>query len=249
MHLPSVTDATIPRPGANAKKVKQCIPNPEYSEFWEHWYQTFRRTVSLAVPVSAGSESVDPIFGHFGMRYHPVIKKPAYFHAGLDMTVPPKTSVFPMLPGILEYAGFGAINGNYVVLSHPDVVTDDGFVFMTSVMHLKECLVGFTSYQKMLREISLHTYPQIPLNNTTPLGKTGNSGMVNGYHSHVHIQCELYHKATNTSVLLDPAQLLGFTSGENLSKDIRTDAEFVAFKDTHASLIHQFGLGQYWKQD
>lgn len=248
MVLPSVIEAVIPRPGTVAKKAQQFIPHPDYAEFWEHWYQTFRRNVQIQSPVDGGEALIDPLFGHFGLRYHPVAHKPGYFHAGLDLTVPPKTQVFPLLPGILEYAGFGVVNGNYVMMSHPEVATEDGFIFMTSVMHLKECLVGFTSYQKMLREISLRAYPLLPLGITTPIGKTGNSGMVHGYHSHVHIQCELRNTATNTSILLDPAQLLGFAVRDNLSQDVATEDDFQQLQHQYKDVIKQFGLAQYWKQ-
>ncbi len=99
----------------------------------------------------------------------------------------------------------------------------------------------------MLREISLHSYPLIKLDSTQPIGKTGNSGMVNSYHSHVHVQIELRNKSTNMSVLLDPAQLFGFAVRDNLSHTVHTESEFKHMQETHAEVIRQFGLGQYWK--
>lgn len=247
MQLPSVREAVIQRPGPYKDTVRHDVPNPEYVEFWQHWYQTFRRMFDITPPVKATEDLVDPLFGNFGLRYHPVIHRPGYFHAGIDITVKPKTNVFPLLPGVLEYSGFGVVNGNYVLMSHPSVTTEDGYMLYTAVMHLKQTRVGFSSYQKMLREISLHNYPRIEVRTDHPIGVAGNSGIANGYHTHVHVQCELRNKKTKDIILLDPAALFGFESRTNISAVIKNRKQFNALQTSHPKIISQFKMGKYWK--
>lgn len=246
MQLPSVRDAVIPRPGPFKSKVQHLVPNPEYTEFWQHWYQTVRRDFDITPPVKSTIDDVDPLFGNFGLRYHPVIHKSGYFHAGMDISVKPKTFVFPILPGTLEYSGFGVVNGNYVLMSHPSVETEDGYILMSAVMHLKNTLVGFSSYQKMLREISLHSYPKIELQQEHPVGVAGNSGNGNGYHVHVHIQCELHNKKTNEIILLDPAELFGFEPRENISAKTKNRKDFDALQKKHQKIIQHYNMAKYW---
>ncbi|MEZ4103386.1 MAG: hypothetical protein R3B55_02430 [Candidatus Paceibacterota bacterium] len=69
-----------------------------------------------------------------------------------------KTPIKPILDGVLEYSGFGHVNGHYVFLSHPEIITEDGFKMYSLYMHLKQPLVKFNSYQKMLRQISFNHY-------------------------------------------------------------------------------------------
>ncbi len=248
MELPSVHDAIIRRPGSYASKANHWIPNPDYAEFWEHWYETLRRNFDLTPPVQSTIDDVDPLFGHFGMRYHPVIHKAEYFHGGMDIVAQPKTLVFPIAPGILEYAGYGIVNGNYVMISHPDIVTDDGYVLVTSVMHLKENLVGFSSYQKMLREISMHHYPRIAIKQEHPIGIIGNTGSLNSYHRHVHVQCELRNKKTNEIILLNPASVLGFEARDNVSKTVANQNEFQMLEQSQDEAIKRYGMQCYWRQ-
>lgn len=248
MQLPSVREAVIPRPGPYKDTVRHLVPNLEYSEFWQHWYQTVRRNFDITPPVRATADAIDPLFGNFGLRYHPVIHTPGYFHAGVDITVSPKTYVFPIASGILEHAGYGMVNGNYVLMSHPTITTEDGYVLYTAVMHLKQTLVGFSSYQKMLREISLHNYPRIELQPEHPIGIVGDTGIVAGYHTHVHVQCELRNKKTKEIILLDPAALFGFEPGTNVSASITSRAAFSTMQQRYASIIKRFGMGNYWKE-
>jgi len=247
MHLPSVRDAVIPRPGPYKDTVRHLVPNPEYAEFWEHWYQTLRRQHAITPPVHATIDNIDPLFGNFGLRYHPVTHKPGYFHGGIDITARAKTKVYPILPGVLEYSGYGVVNGKYVLLSHPSVTTDDGFVLMSSVMHLRDTLVRFTSYQKMLREISLHNYPNIELDSKDPIGTVGDSGIVSGYHAHVHVQIELRNRKGEI-ILLDPALLFGFPSRPNISATTKSLRQFSALKDEHADIVRAYSLQNYWNE-
>ena len=57
-------------------------------------------------------------------------------------------NIYPVLPGILEYSGYGAVNGHYILLSHPQIQTEDGYILHSMYCHLKKPLVKFNSYQK-----------------------------------------------------------------------------------------------------
>ncbi len=244
--LPPLFEYTVPRPGVSPN-LNQYIPSQEYVEFWEAFYATLSAHFAFQFPVPGYERAINPLFGFFGPRYHPVVHKSDYFHAGIDITAPVKTPVFPVAPGILEYAGFGIINGNYILLSHPTIVTEDGFVFHSMSMHLRDMHTRFSSYQKMLREISLHSHPKIPIPLDKPIGTVGATGNTAGKHVHLHLQCEFRDKK-GRSILIDPCALFGSISETNRSAFVQSREDFEALLVRERNIIERYGLGSYWEE-
>lgn len=245
-----IRNTIIPRPGisASTKKPKQqyFVPDQKQEDFWSYVYHFLRSRVDFQSPVQGlDGRSVNPFFGYFGTHFHPTVRIPHYFHIGLDFTADPKEQVHPIAAGVLEYAGYGVSNGNYVMLSHPTIQSKDGFVLYSLYMHLRKNLVGFTTYQKMLREISLHSYPEIVIPTTTPIGTVGDTGNTEGFHTHVHVQCEFRHR-DGTIVAIDPAPLLDIPPKTNLTADIKTNEEFLAFYKEHGPDICNHCVEKYW---
>lgn len=244
--LPPLFEYTVRRPRV-PEKLAQYVPSEEYAEFWEAFYATLAQVFPFQFPIPGHERSINPLFGFFGSRYHPVVHKSDYFHAGIDITAPVKTPVFPIAPGVLEYAGFGIVNGNYILVSHPDIVTEDGFVFHSMYMHLRDMHMKFTSYQKMLREISLHSYPRIPLVLDRKIGTVGATGNTAGRHVHLHLQCEFRDKK-GRSILIDPCALFGSVSETNRSAFVQSRADFEALLVRERNIIERYGLGSYWEE-
>ncbi len=217
------------RPGTDAGKDKHLVPDEEYNEFWEAFYLTLRTHFNFSAPVSDFVQKINPYFGNFGLRFHPVKLEPNYFHLGLDISDKSKTPIKPILDGVLEYSGFGHVNGNYVFLSHPEIVTEDGFKMYSIYMHLKSPSVKFNSYQKMLRQISFNHYPSIPIKKETEIGQMGSTGISEGLHVHLHLQIE-FRNEKGQIIVVDPARVLGGDNSINLSVKIKNIDEFERFK-------------------
>lgn len=244
--LPKIKDKIIERPGTYKVKRKQFIPDQNYDEFWAEFYQKIRALPDLIFPIKRGNKTIDPYFGYFGYRYHPVSHRPRYFHAGVDIQGKIGTKIYPVLPGVFEYSGYGTTNGNYILIAHPDVVTEDGFVLHSLYMHLDSALIKFTPYQKMLREISRHTYPKIQIPTTQIIGTLGNTGDLRGIVPHLHLQLE-FIDPQGKIVVIDGAKVLGKKTGENLTKHIARQSEFRKFiKEHRASLLP---WRTYWSED
>lgn len=241
--LPEIFPHVHIRPGNHHKK-KHHIPNPEYGEFWEALTLLIRKKIDIQDPVDP--VTIDPFFGYFGERFHPVSQTPHYFHLGIDIASRVKNPIHPIADGILEYSGFDLINGNYVVISHPELKTEDGFIFQTLYMHMKEAFIRFTSYQKMLREISLHTYPKIPIQKTTILGTVGTSGNADKRYSHIHLQCEFKHPDGRV-IVINPAPLLGIVHQENKTASINSESEFITYLEKNKNQLHEYGVDVFWK--
>lgn len=211
------------------KKETRYLANEEYAEFWEAAYQFFRHKQGAQFPVRYDNieQAINPYFGFFGYRVNPLDHTQKVFHSGIDIESKKKTECYPVFAGILEYAGYGVINGNYVMMSHPQIISEDGFMLYSFYMHLRTTEVGFTSYQKMLREISLRTYPRISLNKETMIGTVGDTG-VQSYpdeYTHVHVQLEMRNK-DGVVIMLDPAKIFGLHRTENMTRDLHTTKEF-----------------------
>ena len=225
--LPSILDKTVSRPGQYGGSKRHLIPNANMHAFWESVYKKIHQSFIPYVPFDGAEKLVNPCFGNFGVRYHPTKHIVEYFHAGLDFDGKIKTGINPILDGILEYSGFGLVNGNYVMLSHPNVKTEDGFVLYSLYMHLRDIKVKFSSYQKMLREVSFHTYPKIPISHTSPIGTLGQTGGT-GEYPHLHLQLEFRNEAGDI-IIVDPAGILGIQHSDNLSKTVNGKEEFNVF--------------------
>jgi hypothetical protein len=92
-------------------------------------------------------------------------------------------------------------------------------------MHLKSVNVKFSSYQKMLRQVSFNHYPNIEIKNEAVIGRMGSTGNSEGAHVHLHLQIELRDEKGNI-IVLDPARVLRLPCQENESAGILTKEEF-----------------------
>lgn len=227
-YLPAILEMAKQRPGRDAGKDKHLVPHEEYNEFWEAFYKTLRTHFNFSSPVEDFDRHINPYFGYFGFRFHPTEREPRYYHLGMDISGKSKTEIKPILDGVLEYSGFAIVNGNYVFLSHPDVVTEDGFKLYSIYMHLKNTSVKFSSYQKMLRQISFNHYPNVLVKSDELIGGMGSSGNSEGSHVHLHLQIEFRDEKGNI-VVIDPAEVLGVKSEKNLSADVKDSEEFEKF--------------------
>lgn len=242
-----IQERTMPRPGGHQAKAKHAVPEPTHAEFWDYVSEYMLSHGDFYPPIREPFKT-NPYFGRFGLRYHPIDQIPGSFHLGVDLTAPMNTPVYPLTQGILEYSGFSLQNGNYVLLSHPHITTEDGFVLYTLYVHLHNCKVRFTGYQKMLREMSLRTHPRIPINPDTIIGTVGDSGDESGKHAHLHVQCEFRHP-DGTIIAFDPALLLGIDPTENLSAHFCDDCEFAELPQAERDAIIEYGIENYWKKD
>lgn len=251
MELPSLGDKVkkleTKLPFVRTKEVR-FIPSEEYAEFWDAVYEVLFRMNIFTTPIKTRFESrINPYFGFFGERWNPKTAEPGSFHVGIDIEAQRKTKIRPITSGILEYAGYGIINGNYIMLSHPQITSEDGYVLHSLYMHLRDLNIKFSSYQKMLREISLHSYPRIPLGSENIIGTVGVSGQGSypkGYvHLHVHLE---FRDKNGNSIFIDPARILGLQQTENLTKDIKSRKQFVDLYVRNRTDIFERKLDAIW---
>ena len=207
IHFPGLVEKTRPRPSRPHFEPSYLIPDTDtHGSFWSEVY-TFLRSIGFRSPViRAIKQYINRDFGFFGLRVHPVTREPQYFHVCVSLDLKRNRKVYPIYPGVLEYSGYGAVNGYYVLLSHPDIVTDDGYVFHTMYCHLKKPLVKFSSYQKMLREISLGSHPIVPIGIDTCLGTAATSGLSRADYPGMYFECS-FRKFGETPIVVDPLKL------------------------------------------
>lgn len=229
-------------------KASYFVPSTQEQEFWEVLYRTLAKSELFQGPVQDIASHINPYFGYFGARWNPSARTVGGFHTGLDIEGNKKTPVHPIANGILEYSGYGVINGNYIMLSHPDIASTDGFVLYSLYMHLRDVAVRFSSYQKMLHEISLHSYPQIPITKDMQIGTMGDSGQSRypkGY-VHMHLQLEFRHK-DGRILHIDPAQVLGLVNATNMTAQLATEKEFMDTYVRNRKDIYKRKLEAVWK--
>jgi hypothetical protein len=202
--LPALKQYTKSRPYKAKFEQNYLVPDFEqHKDFWSLVHQ-FLFSLSVRSPFKkAFQEYINPQVGYFGDRIHPITGQAHYYHIGIQIDVEPKQEVTPLLQGVLEYSGYGAVNGHYVLLSHPEIQTEDGYILHTMYCHLKKPLVKFSSYQKMLREISLGSYPIIPISLDTVLGQVGTSGLSDASKPSLYIQCD-FRKMDCDPIVVDP---------------------------------------------
>lgn len=207
--IPSLAPHTKARPGSHDFEPAYLVPDhsSDSDKFWNTVYRELKEA-QLKSPIEANiSELVNPEYGYFGPRPHPVISNREYFHLGIEYNFPKILPIHPVQNGVLEYSGYGAINGYYVLLSHPDIKTEDGYILHSMYCHLKKPLVNFTSYQKMLREVSLGSYPIIFISEDTLLGNSGSSGVVSQGDYKLYLQFD-FRKYGETPIVIDPLRVL-----------------------------------------
>ncbi len=251
MELPSLGDKVkkleTEMPFLRNKEVRY-LPDEEYAEFWNAVYEVLHRTKIFNPPVRNKFEQrINPYFGFFGDRWNPHTGEPGSFHIGIDIEGRRKTRVRAIADGILEYAGYGVVNGNYIMLSHPQIASEDGYVLHSLYMHLRDLDVKFNSYQKMLREISLRTYPQIPVKADSIIGTIGDSGQSHypkGYvHMHMHLE---FRDKEGRSIFIDPSGILGLEERENQTKDMKSKKQFVDMYLRNRKDIFERKLDAIW---
>lgn len=224
MVLPPLKTHTIARPGKSSFEESFLIPNENEFDFWEEIYRSLRSLKFHSPVVRQIRKYINPLFGFFGFRVHPVTHQTRYFHAGVSLDLKNNRKIYPIASGILEYAGYGAVNGHYVLLSHPDILTEDGYVLHSMYCHLKKPLVRFNSYQKMLREISLGSYPLIPVSSKKILGTAATSGLSRENYPGIYLQLS-FRKYNETPIIIDPLRIYQQKKGINISHDITDPRE------------------------
>lgn len=227
MILPPLIHKTCPRPSRPDFEELYRIPDQDrHQEFWHDVYDHLR-SLQIHSPVRRDVLNyIDSRFGYFGLRVHPVTREPQYFHVGISLALKAGRKIYPVADGVLEYSGYGAVNGHYVLLSHPDIKTEDGYVLHSMYCHLKKPLVKFNSYQKMLREISLGSYPEISIAKKTILGLASTTGLSRDNHPGVYLQLS-FRKFNETPIVLDPVRFYHDSVQQNATADI-TDTDEIA---------------------
>jgi murein DD-endopeptidase MepM/ murein hydrolase activator NlpD len=245
--LPSFGGYIEKRPGKNGKRKEQYIPSGEYIDFWLDFYEELKQCTIFDQPLLHLEDKIDPYFGYFGFRFHPNTHELNHFHTGISITDKPKRPVVPVCDGLLEYSGFDVVNGFYVFLSHPHIQTEDGYIMYSLYMHLKKPTVKFSSYQKMLREISFNNYPKVAIERGTKIGEVGSTGIPDGKHYHLYLQIEFRHPQKNNIVLIDPLRLFGFRTRLNRSADFKNEADFYDLPRFRKNELKKLGIEGYFK--
>lgn len=245
--LPAIGHASTIRPGRyrHTKPDYLIADYVEHKSFWKDFHQKLEESDLFQFPVEDAEEKINPYFGYFGPRWHPVSFKPNYFNIGIEITAEIKTPVRAIAEGILEYSGFGIISGKYVMLSHPKIVTEDGYKLFSFYMHLRQADIKFSSYQKMLRQISLNSYPEIPISLDQKLGEVGDSGHFEGLHTALHLQTIFLHKKEK-GIAIDPARLLGIRPKNNRTHNLANHQEFIQFYKRYKKNINNWKLEKFW---
>lgn len=228
--LPAISRRVIPRPMC---QVAHFLPDLlEHTSFWEDFYINLREHLFVE-PVEVMSSCIDPYTGYFGLRWHPMKRHPSYFHAGIDVNVPEGSEVVATGDGIFAYSGYHGVNGCYILLSHPDLCTADGFVFHSFYMHLSSSFIRFSFPEKLMRKCSGDRFPCKRVTRGMRIALSGDTGIAKGY-PHLHFQLEFRHEGK--AVLIDPCRVLGIPSRENLTAFVRTEAEFEEIVDKRKEL-------------
>lgn len=217
--LPSLESFTKKRPRRPKYEEPSLVPDfLEYPDFWKE-AKKMLFALSANSPLRGGVlEKINDDYGFFGSRFHPITLQPYYYHIGIALDARARQQVRPLFNGVLEYSGYGVLNGYYVILSHPNIQTEDGYILHTMYCHLKSPLVKFNSYQKMLREISLGSYPLVDVCLDTVLGLVGSSGDTIGDEPKLYLQCD-FRKYGEQSIALDPMNF--YSDGIYINKSKR----------------------------
>lgn len=241
MILPAIGNNIVKRPGLKVPKT-HYIPDNKKSAFWDDFYTSVSKTMPFKAPVPDFEKLVNPYFGRFGMRWHPVTGSPHYFHIGIDINAPEATPFNPIEKGLLDYSGYADINGNYIVIRHPHITTEDGFILHSLYMHCKAVTMKFSRFQKFLRRF---VSTGIPLANSAIaqneiIGLIGNSGNKLKYIPHLHLQLEFIAMKSNIRVAVDPIRMYGYESSDNLSASLNNTDDFKLFYSKHSHELSEW---------
>lgn len=214
--IPSLLENTHPRPNRPQFEESYLVPNMKENRiFWDNIYE-YILSLKFNFPIENTIEgSINPDFGYFGSCVHPVTKESFYFNTGIALDLNSGQEIHPVLPGILEYSGYGAVNGYYVLISHPQIQTEDGYIFHTMYCHLKKPFIKFNSYEKMLREISLGSYPIKEIDSQKILGLASTTGLARDNQPGLYLQFS-FRKFDQTPIVIDP--LRAYSKEGNINK-------------------------------
>ena len=227
MKLPAIKNKVIIRPGEALGRFNKCfVPNPIETDFWSDLH--YRLAKMLQCPILECGQKIDSFFGYFGERFHPVALKPKYFHIGIDIMADSGTKISSITDGILEYSGFSELNGNYVMISHPHIITQDEFILHSLYLHLEKFYLRFNIPQKIFREVGMKRFAVISVSSKDSIGEVGATGNVRDLVPHIHLQMEFRDKK-GTIIAVNPALALGVGTKENLTASISSLEEFRKF--------------------
>lgn len=232
--LPEIENKVISRPGHLTGGARHFISDPLNESFWDDFYSKFQNYFKLTDPIENFADKINPYFGYFGYRWHPINFHPKYFHIGIDISEKIGHPIKSVYDGLLEYSGFADVNGRYVVVKHSDIKTKDGFIFQSLYMHCDDINVKFNLVQKIFREfiskaLTVSNKPILAEQNIATLGDTGNKlGVV----PHLHLQFEFVKD--NKHIAVDPLKLFNKASFQNLTASLATETEFKSFFKEHS---------------
>lgn len=228
----TISDKIIKRPNS---QVEHFIPDSTFDTFWIDFYEHLRITKNLDLPFPTEENSINPYFGYFGYRFHPITFKPNYFHIGIDIDKEIGAKVHPIANGIFEYSGYGNQNGTYLMLSHPQIQTKDGYKMYSLYLHLEKALLSFNLLQKTFRSVGFIKSTNRQILKDKVIGISGDSGNSKDIFPHLHLQIEFRKQSENKVVIIDPAKAIGLNSRVNLTKDIQTFSDFKKFYLEHST--------------
>lgn len=229
--LPSIKDKVIPRPGIISKKFTKCfVPNPSKEYFWNFLYQEIFKSVKSPIV----DPKIDPYFGNFGFRFHPIELIPNYFHIGVDIMAEKGTKVCPVANGLFEYSGYEEVNGKYVMISHPQIQTEDGFTLFSLYLHLQNYNFHFNIIKKIFRKMGFYSLTKIPIKENDIIGEVGDTGNAKSI-PHLHLQLEFRNK-NGVIVAINPALALDLSFKENLTSKISDVKELKEFAENNQAI-------------
>jgi murein DD-endopeptidase MepM/ murein hydrolase activator NlpD len=219
--LPNMTNKFIPRPD----NVKHFIPDMDNeNDYWDFFFSKIRNLFPLKFPVLNGENLIDKFTGNYGYRWHPVKQQPNYFHAGIDININAGTEVFAVAEGIFEYSGFHPVNGTYILLSHPQICTEDGFTLFSSYLHLSKYMVKFSIIHKIFRELGFRKITNKRIRKGQLIGLSGDTGNSVDVYPHLHLQLEF--RKEEKIIIINPCELFGIKSFNNITAEIKRKEDF-----------------------
>lgn len=233
--LPAIASHIRRRPG-NAPS-SHHVPDDDKA-FWADFYARLS-ACALECPIDGGEGMVNPYFGRYGYRWHPVRGKARYFHIGTDMHTATGTPIRAIAPGLLEYSGYAPLNGNYIMLSHPHIVTADGFTLHSVYMHCSALAMRFSPQQKLTRKFISTSLRWVnkPVASGQKVGAVGCTGIADGYSPHLHVQLEFINADGSQRVSVDPLAALGHDAAPNLSAELADAEAFRRFYAEHREAL------------
>ncbi len=233
--LPNIADKITQRPGSYNSKTRHYIPDiNKYQTFWDIFYEQIREENKFSYPTGNFYNKINPYFGYYGYRWHPINFTARYFHIGIDISENIGKKIVSIADGLLEYSGYAAINGNYILISHPDIRTKDGFILYSNYMHCNEIYIKFNLLQKISREFISKKlkFSNIEIPNGSVIASVGDTGNKLGLVPHLHLQLEFINKS-GIRIAVNPLNVFGFDTKDNLTSELRSKKEFIKFFKEH----------------